>query len=129
MSLEALVALLEDGPPAGAMPQLGIDCLSLAGRALLAVPRDDDGEEDGGGGVAGTRQGTPRLHRLSEIQVGAIVFVVTGARLFWGIQKDWATKARRLCFYFIDAYDEQLRLIFVVYFGSVDVGVRFFMQV
>lgn len=41
------MTLLEDEPPAGVMPRLGIDCLRLAGQALL--PRDMGQEEDGGG--------------------------------------------------------------------------------
>ncbi|CAM9492716.1 unnamed protein product [Laminaria digitata] len=44
VSLEALVALLEEEPPVGVMPQLGITCLRLAGRALL--PREGKGKQD-----------------------------------------------------------------------------------
>ncbi|CAM9859762.1 unnamed protein product, partial [Sphacelaria rigidula] len=47
MSLEALLALLENGPPAGAMPQVAVDCLRLAGHAL--VPREH--ENEGGRGT------------------------------------------------------------------------------
>lgn len=43
MSLEALVALLGEDPPVGVMPQLGISCLRLAGRALL--PHEEKGKQ------------------------------------------------------------------------------------
>lgn len=67
ISLEALLALLEDGPPVSAMPLLAIDCLRLAGRAL--VPCKKEREE---------RPGADRttLIRLPTIQVGHFVGVL-----------------------------------------------------
>lgn len=42
-SLQALLMLLKDGPAPGAMPQLGIDCLEFAGRALV---KGEQGRKD-----------------------------------------------------------------------------------
>lgn len=75
MSLEALIALLEEEPPPiGAMPQLGISCLRLAGRAL--VPHNREGNrpaERTAKRLAGNRLGT-RLKRLPAIQVFKMCF-------------------------------------------------------
>lgn len=41
------MTLLEDGPPPGVMPQLGINCLGFAGRALVlgGGQQDEDLEQ------------------------------------------------------------------------------------
>lgn len=46
-SLQALLMLLEDGPAPGAMPQLGIDCLEFAGRALQGRKDRREGNAQG----------------------------------------------------------------------------------
>lgn len=77
MSLEALLVLLERPPPVGAMPLVGVNCLRLAGRALVSP-----GGLGGSGSEAGQEQGmgaevasneeerrTTTLQRLPTIQV------------------------------------------------------------
>lgn len=64
MSLEALLALLENGPPAGAMPQMAVDCLRLAGNAL--VPREHEDEE----GTVGDER---TFRHLPAVQVRCLV--------------------------------------------------------
>lgn len=68
------MALLEKPPPAGAMPQLGINCLRLAGRALAQPPvcggRGAGEEQETGARVASNNgRGPTLLERLPAIQV------------------------------------------------------------
>lgn len=65
VSLEALVVLLEEKPPTGVMPQLGITCLRLAGRALL--PREGKGKQD-----EGPTARVSASSRIPAIQVGRL---------------------------------------------------------
>lgn len=74
MSLEALLALLQNPPPVGAMPQLGINCLRLAGRALVQPPVFEGsgaGEEQGWGARVASNNGRDPtvLEHLPAIQV------------------------------------------------------------
>ncbi|CAN0073934.1 unnamed protein product, partial [Ectocarpus sp. 12 AP-2014] len=68
VSLKALLVLLENPPPVGAMPQLGMSCIRLAGRALCP-PLGADGSEAMDAGGAGDREyPAMALEHLATIQ-------------------------------------------------------------
>lgn len=74
VSLEALLVLLERPPPVGAMTLVGVNCLRLAGRALVSSHRlgGTKAEEVEGAGARVTSNEENRkmvLERLPEIQV------------------------------------------------------------
>ena len=59
-----MTLLVDEAPPVGCLPRLGIDCLRLAGRALVVGA---EGEEDDERGASTLRRG--KLDRLAAIQV------------------------------------------------------------
>ncbi|CAM9483002.1 unnamed protein product, partial [Scytosiphon promiscuus] len=68
VSLEALLELLQDPPLLGAMPQLGVNCLYLAGRALEAPQGfNSDQVEEGEGASNKERRAVTPVH-LPAIQ-------------------------------------------------------------
>lgn len=73
MSLEALLEILQEQPPVGAMPQLGVSCLHLAGRALEAPEGFDTSQtaEEERGARVDPNKARPAvaLERLPAIQV------------------------------------------------------------
>ena len=87
MSLEALLVLLERPPPAGAVPLVGVNCLRLAGRALVSGG-SEAGEVDIVGAQVESNEGvrTTVFQRLPEIQVGGQEMGVTCRGVFqWGL--------------------------------------------
>lgn len=78
--------LFERPPPVGAMPLVGVNCLRLAGRALVS-PRElggsEAGEEEGAGARVASSEGrrSTALERLPEIQVGGGGVGIIGCKL------------------------------------------------
>lgn len=70
MSLKALLVLLENPPPVGAMPLLGITCVRLAGRALCPPLGADESEAMNAGCDRDREYPATALEHLVAIQVG-----------------------------------------------------------
>ncbi|CAN0202225.1 unnamed protein product, partial [Ectocarpus sp. 12 AP-2014] len=68
VSLKALLVLLENPPPAGAMPQLGISCVRLAGRALCPPLGADGSEAMDAGGASYREYPAMAVEHLAAIQ-------------------------------------------------------------
>ncbi|CBJ31314.1 hypothetical protein Esi_0244_0008 [Ectocarpus siliculosus] len=68
VSLKALLVLLEKPPPVGAMPQLGISCVRLAGRALCPPLGADGSEAMDAGGASDREYSAMALEHLAAIQ-------------------------------------------------------------
>ncbi|CAN0174286.1 unnamed protein product, partial [Ectocarpus fasciculatus] len=68
VSLKALLVLLENSPPVGAMPRLGISCVRLAGRALCPPLGADGSEAMDSEGASEREYPAMALEHLAAIQ-------------------------------------------------------------